>query len=193
MAVRVKLVKRVLKARKRNGQHEYRWTLRWEDPDTGKRACESTGTADRTQAETLQKIKWAELNGLAGAPPTEPEPVAAPPAATWQDCRDTLERAIVADNLRGSSANDYLLTFDGLHRMFPEAASPATKACELAGWKNGEWLSTLAAAYAELGDFKKAVVWQTKALEVASPDEADALKGQLMLYQGRRPYRQANP
>jgi tetratricopeptide (TPR) repeat protein len=82
---------------------------------------------------------------------------------------------------------------DAKYRNGEQAVEYATKACELAGWKNGEWLSTLAAAYAELGDFKKAVVWQTKALEVASPDEADALKGQLMLYQGRRPYRQANP
>jgi hypothetical protein len=29
--------------------------------------------------------------------------------------------------------------------------------------------------------------------DIASPDEADALKGQLLLYQGRRPYRQTNP
>jgi len=132
MAIQVKLVKRVLKARRRNGQREYRWTMRWDDPDTGKRACESTGTADRTQAETLQKIKWAELNGLAGAATIEPEPIAAPPAATWQDCRDALERAIAADNLRASSANDYLLTFDGLRKMFPEASSPAEITADVA-------------------------------------------------------------
>jgi tetratricopeptide (TPR) repeat protein len=74
-----------------------------------------------------------------------------------------------------------------------QAVEYATKACELADWKNGEWLSTLAAAYAKLGDFEKAVVWQTKAVALAGAEEATALKGQLTLYQERRPYRQTNP
>jgi tetratricopeptide (TPR) repeat protein len=82
---------------------------------------------------------------------------------------------------------------DAKYRNGQQAVEFATKACELAGWKNGEWLSTLAAAYAELGNFEKAVIWQTRALELASADEAEALKSQLKLYQGRRPYRQMNP
>jgi hypothetical protein len=36
--IQVRLEKRLLKKRKRNGQREYRWVLRWEAPD-GKR-CE---------------------------------------------------------------------------------------------------------------------------------------------------------
>ena len=82
---------------------------------------------------------------------------------------------------------------DAKYRNGKQAVEYATKACELADWKNGEWFSTLAAAYAESADFEKAVVWQTRALELASADEAKALQGQLTLYQGRRPYRQTNP
>ena len=82
---------------------------------------------------------------------------------------------------------------DAKYRDGEQAVEYATKACELSGWKNGEWLSTLAAAYAERGDFEKAVVWQTRALELTSADDAKDLKGQLALYQERRPYRQTNP
>ncbi|MBO0698381.1 MAG: tetratricopeptide repeat protein, partial [Zavarzinella sp.] len=46
------------------------------------------------------------------------------------------------------------------------ALEAAKKACELTDHKNGGYLDTLAAAYAELGEFDKAVQWQEKALQV---------------------------
>ena len=101
-------------------QHEYRWALRWED-STGWH-YESTGTADRTQAEALQKKKWAELN-IPECEPEEPEPE--PVKATWKECKDALKRAMEADNLRPGYVSDSLLMFDKFHRMFPEAATPA--------------------------------------------------------------------
>jgi len=117
------LVKTYLKKRKRNGQREYRWTMRWDDPETGKRPAVSTGTADRTLAETIQKAKWAELN-IPGAAPDEPEPEPAP-AATWKDCRAALSRAMAADRLRPSYVSDALMLFDGLQALFPSIASPS--------------------------------------------------------------------
>jgi integrase len=126
VAIQVQLVKRYLRSKKRNGQREYRWAMRWYDPETGQRPCESTGTADRTQAEALAKVKWAELNipGMAEPEPEpDPEPVKAP--ADWLECRDALQRAMEADNLRPNYVNDALMTFDCLKRLFPGKASPA--------------------------------------------------------------------
>ena len=85
-----------------------------------------------TAAESMQKIKWAEVNLLAPArelEETEPEEA---PRLPWGVSRDALERAMRADNLRPSYVNDALLMFDGLHRMFPELQSPADMTSDLA-------------------------------------------------------------
>ena len=121
--IQVYLSKRYMRKR-RNGKREYRWALRWEGPDGWR--FENTGTADRTQAEALRKQKWAELNIRGCEPDPEPDPEPTEPVrATWDECKDALERAMEADNLRPSYVKEALLTFDGFRRMFPEAATPA--------------------------------------------------------------------
>ena len=68
----------------------------------------------------------------------------------------------------------------------------ATEACELVGWKDGFGLNTLATAYAELGDFEKAVEWEQKALEnkeYAAEHGGEARK-RLELYKAKTPYRE---
>jgi integrase len=132
MAIKVYLVKRFLRERRKNGQRKHLWAMRWQDPATGKFPCESTGTADKVQAESLAKIKWAELNGL-----TPPEPAAEPTPVplnlpTWEDCRNALQRAMEADNLRPSYVSDALISLDVLRRTFPELASPAMITADLA-------------------------------------------------------------
>jgi integrase len=129
------LVKRYKRNRQRNGKREYRWALRWEGP--GGWRCEGTGTADRTQAEALQKQKWAELN-VPGCEPEEPaaEPAPEPVKATWDECKEAVRRAMEADNLRPSYIYDASLALDGLRAMFPEAETPNAISPEMANeWK----------------------------------------------------------
>ncbi|HEX3150899.1 MAG TPA: tetratricopeptide repeat protein [Gemmataceae bacterium] len=67
----------------------------------------------------------------------------------------------------------------------------AKKACELTENKNGGYLDTLAAAYAEVGDFAKAVEWQEKALKTGDLPikDMEAARQRLALYKDKKPYR----
>jgi serine/threonine protein kinase len=71
----------------------------------------------------------------------------------------------------------------------PRAIENATKACELSDWKNPEHVDTLAAAYAEVGDFASAVEWQRKVLELLAeePRPRSDFKGRLKQYESGQP------
>lgn len=72
------------------------------------------------------------------------------------------------------------------------AVESATKACELSEWKGWHELGTLAAAHAENGDFKDAVKWQRKAIELGTDDKEflDRAEQRLKLYEKGAPHRQ---
>ena len=60
--------------------------------------------------------------------------------------------------------------------------------------KDANYLNTLAAAYAEIGNFKAAIEWQEKAIELLSEEdraeyETD-FKKRLELYKSGKPYRE---
>jgi tetratricopeptide (TPR) repeat protein len=77
---------------------------------------------------------------------------------------------------------------DAAVRDGKRAVESATKLCELDGWENCSNLDTLAAAYAEAGDYASAMKWQAKAVEVApAPDKAD-LQTRVVLYRMMKPY-----
>jgi len=72
----------------------------------------------------------------------------------------------------------------------------AEKACKLTEYKKAYILSTLAAAYAELGDFEKALEWSKKCIEIAENDPEDKerlddLKKELESYKKKQPYRES--
>jgi tetratricopeptide (TPR) repeat protein len=67
-----------------------------------------------------------------------------------------------------------------------KAVEYATKACELSNWKDAENLGTLAAAHAECGNFKAAVSWQKKAMDLGSTRMAEI---RLKLFQEGKPYK----
>jgi tetratricopeptide (TPR) repeat protein len=73
-----------------------------------------------------------------------------------------------------------------------KAVELATKACDLSEWKIANNLDTLAAAHAECGDFKEAVKWQKKAIELGLGDNketAERPKKRLQLYEDGKPCR----
>ena len=79
----------------------------------------------------------------------------------------------------------------------------ATEACKLTEYKVPHILSTLAAAYAETGDFDTAVKWSNKAVELANSakkdskendqETKDALKKELERYKAKKPTRELLP
>src|SRR5262249_44219533 len=77
------------------------------------------------------------------------------------------------------------------YRDGKQGIEDATKACELTGYDDAETLDSLAAAYAEAGEFGKAIEWQKKALELTGADDKADLQSRLDLYQDGKPYRQA--
>ncbi len=79
---------------------------------------------------------------------------------------------------------------DSAFRDGSRAVTNATSACILSAWSDWSTIDTLAAAYAELGDFKSAIKWQEKAIELAG-DESDKqeMRLRLVLFNQGKPYR----
>ncbi len=71
------------------------------------------------------------------------------------------------------------------------AVEAATRACELTEWKIPNNLDTLAAAFAESGDFETAIKWQTKQLESPdlTPSQIADAKAHLALFKLQKPFR----
>jgi tetratricopeptide (TPR) repeat protein len=72
-----------------------------------------------------------------------------------------------------------------------KAIETATKACDLKQWKNWRHIDTLAAAYAETGDFEVAIKYETQALQTAPEgDDVAGARERLQLFQHHKPYRE---
>ena len=70
-----------------------------------------------------------------------------------------------------------------------KAVEDAKTACELRFWKDFRSIGFLAAAYAELGEFDKAIESQQRALEVVPKAGRAMFQVRLELYQAGKPYR----
>ena len=77
-----------------------------------------------------------------------------------------------------------------------EALTHANQACELSSWGKGDFIDTLAAAYAEAGKFPQAVMWQQRAIALMKSNSAEEQKDfekRLELYKAQQPYRDTQP
>lgn len=70
------------------------------------------------------------------------------------------------------------------------AVELARQVCESTAWENPSYLDTLAAAYAECGDFTEAVKWSTKAVELSSDAERQPLEETLRILKNGQPIRE---
>jgi tetratricopeptide (TPR) repeat protein len=73
-----------------------------------------------------------------------------------------------------------------------KAIEHARRACELTGWTHYGFVDTLAAAFAEVGDFAQATNFQWYALSLWDSDDESRAEAEerLTLFQKRRPYRE---
>ena len=78
---------------------------------------------------------------------------------------------------------------DAKYRNGNQAVSSAMKACQLSQWQSAEAVSALAAAYAETGNFAKAVEFGQRAISVSVDPDKKELEEQLALYKDKKPYR----
>ncbi len=65
----------------------------------------------------------------------------------------------------------------------------ATLACQETQYQRAQFLSTLAAGYAETGDFASAIQWSKQAIELADETARPALAKELECYQASKPWR----
>ena len=80
---------------------------------------------------------------------------------------------------------------DATVRNAAKSLQYAGEACDLTHWKNAGYIDTLAAAYAEIGDFEQAVKWQQKAVAMTAKGEhAEELAEHLKFYLKKEPFRE---
>lgn len=77
---------------------------------------------------------------------------------------------------------------DAKHRDGQAAVKLATKACQLVGWRDANDLDTLAAAYAEAGDFEAAIKYLNQAIALDAKNAQ--LQEHLKLLQDKKPIRE---
>jgi tetratricopeptide (TPR) repeat protein len=69
------------------------------------------------------------------------------------------------------------------------AVAHAQRALELAKDNPAEYQAVLAAAYAETGDFSRAVEWQSRCLETSPPESLAEMRERLKLFESQQPFR----
>lgn len=83
----------------------------------------------------------------------------------------------------------FLATGPNGHRNGAQAVELASRVCERTDWREPNYIDTLAAAWAEAGDFPKAVEYQTRALRFPAFENSEGARHRLDLYRRQQPFR----
>ncbi len=145
----------------------------------------------------LESSAIAQRSAPRGVVAENPAPVpstAAAPTALPQKEVGELLRSILEGMNKGlviDSQNAYLLnarawllatcSVDAI-RNGTQAVADAKRACEFTDFEEASHIDTLAAAYAETGDWKSAIYWQSKAIEQVSNAQKQDFRSRLELY-----------
>ncbi len=148
----------------------------------------------RGQAKNAQAI----LDDAVRPIPTTPKPMGTGPRSTWR-AASTNRPSSTWTKSSGSRPARRWRTTNGRwllatcpvakFRDGRAAVDSAKTACELSGWKNPRYIATLAAAYAETGDFDRAAQGQERALSLLDPHSPEPAKYRRMLdrYRAKKP------
>lgn len=113
-------------------------------------------------------------------------------AAALADLNKALELEPNDDGVLNNLAWLLATSTDDTLRDGQRAVELATKACEQSEWKQAHIISTLAAAYAESGNFESARKYSKQAVETAdgAPAIKEQLAGELTSYEAQKPWRE---
>ena len=111
----------------------------------------------------------------------------------WRQAAEDYRKAVTLDNHSGRAYQSvaWLMATcpEEKYRKADLAVQAAERAVTLSGSEDFEYLDTLAAAYANAGDFEKAQTTIVKAIKAAPEEQRAALRKRLELYNGYKPYR----
>ena len=147
--------------------------------------------ADLNQAMTLRpaEAKYRFLRGIAYAYGGDDE-----------SAKQDFERAEQMDPGSAESYNArawlWATAPDASMRDGKKAIDAATKACQMTNWQEPDFVGTLAAAYAETGDFDQAIKWQQKSVDLTPQTLLSTYNeryARLELYRSHKPWRPAPP
>ena len=110
-------------------------------------------------------------------------------AETWEIAEAKKELSQTYNNVAWQFATDPRV--EARHGI--RALGYAKKACELSEWEDGMYLDTLAAAYAETGDYAQAIQWQSKAIDLLPERFAADAQGRLSFYESGEAFRESPP
>jgi tetratricopeptide (TPR) repeat protein len=112
----------------------------------------------------------------------------------WREAAEDYQKAVSLDFRSGrayqSSAWMMATCPEEKYRKADLAVLAAERAVELAEEEDFKYLDTLAAAYANAGDYEKAQTTIAKAIKIAPREHRDALHRRLDLYKAQKPYRE---